>query len=178
MHTSIPEIDPMKVIDGLSMDNSYPNDCVNIQHEGCGYVREDGIVQGGFHLFETRELIKRSAVLSYLHKSNLPWFSVHTTSAMVIPSFSFADLCIDGEWDHRGKDFMEFFTLPYLEVFGAGAWGSNQGWLPKLHGLEKEVKPTRTMLAALKLYDMWIWRANCNITLLNQLKKRYLPGTI
>ncbi len=93
------------------------------------------------------------------------------TSAMVIPSFSFSDLCIDGEWDYRGKDFMEFFTLPCLEVFGAGAWGPNQGWLPKLHGLEKKVKPTRTMLAALKLYDMWIWPAYCNITLLRQMEK-------
>ncbi len=155
-------------LDGVYMDNSCPVPCVNIQHENCGYVREDGQVQAGWHLFETRDLIKRSATLSYQHHSNWPWWAIHSTSAMVASCFSFADICIDGEWGHDGKDFMDFFTLPYLEVFGAGAWGLNPGWLPKLHGMEREIKPTRTLLAALKLYDMFIWMNYCNIPLVQK----------
>jgi hypothetical protein len=75
---------------------------------------------------------------------------------------------VDGEWAYPGKDFMDFFTMPYLEVFGAGAWGANLGWLPKLEGREAEIKPTRTMLAALKLYDMWPWLAYCNVALVQK----------
>jgi hypothetical protein len=155
-------------LDGVYMDNSCPAACTNIQHLNCGYVREDGEVQAGWHIFETRDLVKRTAALACQHRCNWPWWAIHMTSAMVIPSFSFADLCVDGEWGHEGKDFMDFFTLPYLEVFGAGAWGVNQGWLPKLHGLEKETKPTRTLLAAIKLYDMWIWGAYCNTELVGK----------
>ncbi|MBI4028698.1 MAG: hypothetical protein HY360_27215 [Verrucomicrobia bacterium] len=150
-------------IDGVYLDNSYPATCQNLQHPSCAYVREDGSLQGGYHLFATRDFIKRCAVLSHLHKTRLPHFTVHSTSAMVIPCFSFADLCVDGEWGQKG-DFMEFFTLPYLEVFGAGAWGPNQGWLPELQhlGVADWKKPTRTLLATLRLYDMWIWDANCD----------------
>jgi len=155
-------------VDGVYMDNSPPSPCVNIQHANCGYVREDGRVQAGYHLFETRDFIKRSAALSNRYHTNWPWWAIHSTSAMVAPCFSFADVCIDGEWGHEGKDFMDFFTLPYLEVFGAGAWGLNQGWLPKLHGLEGEIKPTRTLLAAVRLYDMLIWMAYCNATVVQK----------
>jgi|GEM_PF-1947320 len=158
------------LIDGVYMDNSYPNVCVNLQHENCGYIRDDGKIQGGYHIFETREFIKRSAVISHLHNTIRPHFSIHTTSAMVIPSFSFGDLCIDGEWDYKGRDFMDFFPLPYLEVFGAGAWGVNQGWLPMLRGeAVREEKPTRTLLAGLKLYDMFIWHTGVNSSLLTKL---------
>jgi hypothetical protein len=155
-------------LDGVYMDNSAPAACVNIQHDGCGYVAEDGQVQAGWHLFDTRDLIKRSAALSYQHTCTWPWMKIHSTSAMVAPCFTFADVCVDGEWGHDGKDFMDFFTLPYLEVFGAGAWGLNPGWLPKLHGLEKEIKPTRTMLAACKLYDMYLYAHYCNVPLVQQ----------
>lgn len=155
-------------LDGVYMDNSAPVPCGNIQHKDCGSVREDGQVQPGWHIWETRDLIKRSATLSYQHHCNWPWWKIHSTSAMVAPCFSFADVCVDGEWGHDGKDFMDFFTLPYLEAFGAGAWGLNQGWLPKLHGLEKEIKPTRTMLAACKLYDMYLYAHYCNTTVVQK----------
>jgi hypothetical protein len=155
-------------LDGVYMDNSAPAPCNNIQHLNCGYVREDGEVQAGWHLFDTRDLIKRSATLSYQHHCNWPWWKIHSTSAMVAPCFTFADVCFDGEWGHEGKDFMDFFTLPYLEVFGAGGWGLNPGWLPKLHGLEGEVKPTRTMLAACKLYDMYLYAHYCNVPLVQR----------
>jgi hypothetical protein len=150
-------------LDGVYLDNSAPAPCTNLQHAGCGYIREDGHLQAGWHLFDTRDLIRRSAALSYQHKCHWPWWKIHSTSAMVAPCFTFADVCVDGEWGHDGKDFMDFFTLPYLEVFGAGASGLNPGWLPKLHGLEKEVKPTRTMLAACKLYDMYLYAHYCNV---------------
>ncbi len=155
-------------IDGVYLDNSFPAVNSNIQHANGGYIRGDGQVQGGYHLTETRDLVKRTATLAHQHRCHWPALVIHSTSAMVIPSFTSADLCVDGEWDYQGKDFMDFFPLPYLEVFGAGAWGINQGWLPKLHGMENETKPTRTMLAALKLYDMWIWNAHCNAGLVQK----------
>ena len=137
------------LIDGIYRDNTAPFACTDIQHERCGYIRDDGKIQGGYHLFETRELIKRFATMAYLHKTTPPYVIAHTTSAMVIPAFAFADLCFDGEWDYRGKDAVDFFTMPYFEVFGAGAWGGNQGWLPM-------GRLDRSFLAPLKLYDLTI----------------------
>lgn len=137
------------LIDGVYLDNSYPNPCVSIQHERCGYVREDGRVQGGAHISETRELLKRTAVLSYTHHCLAPRVTVHLTSALMMPLVSFADIYFDGEWSCEKYDFMDFFTQPYLEGFCAGAWGGNPGWLPM-------GAATRSSLGALKLYDLWI----------------------
>jgi len=137
------------LIDGIYLDNSFPYPCRNLQHEQCGYVRDDGKVQGGAHIFATRELCKRVATLSYISGCLSPRVTVHLTSALMTPLVSFADIYFDGEWNLGTADFMDFFTQPYLEGFGAGAWGGNPGWLP-MGNL------TRTNLAALKLYNLWI----------------------
>ena len=154
-------------IDGVYMDNSYPNPCNILHHENCGYIREDGNLQGGYHLFETRDLIKRVATIAYQLKIPPPAWSIHMTSALLVPCFSFAELNIDGEWGYGNKDFMDVFGYPYLEGFGAGAWGGNPGWLPELgYGeLAAQIKPTRTLLAGLKVYDMWLWQTGMNMSL-------------
>lgn len=142
------------LVDGVYLDNSFPNPCLNIQHERCGYVREDGKLQGGAHIFETRELIKRVAVLSYTHHCLAPRVTIHLTSALMMPLCGFADIYFDGEWSCEKYDFMDFFTQPYLEGFCAGAWGGNPGWLP-MGAL------SRSSLAALKLYDLWVLGGGC-----------------
>ena len=147
-------------MDGMYMDNSYPQACADLQHENCGYLREDGNLQAQFHLFETRDLIKRVAVLAHQLKLPAPHWSIHMTSTMLVPCFSFGELYIDGEWDYEHKNFFDVFGQPYLEGFGIGAWGGNQGWLSKVNS--QEIKPTRAYLAAMNLYDIWKWPAYCN----------------
>jgi len=154
-------------LSGLYLDNSYPKACTNVQHPACGYLRADGNLQGGYNLFGTRELVKRAAVLAYQSGGLRPHVSVHMTDAMVIPCFSFAGLCIDGEDRSQlsmDRDFMDSWPLERVAIMGAVDWGPMRGWLPKIHfpkGVQ-ETRPTRTMLAELKLFDMWIWHAHCN----------------
>jgi len=157
------------LIDGLYMDNSYPLACPNACHDKCGYIGDDGRKRSGFHLFETREFFKRLAVLCHTHKTMFPHSSVHMSSANTIGAFTFVPLIIDGEWDMADIDFQDYFTLPYIESFGAGAFGPNQGWLPKMHS--NDPKKTRSMFVVLKLLDMWIWNAYCNTDLLNRFQK-------
>jgi hypothetical protein len=163
-------------LSGLYLDNSYPKACTNVQHPACGYVRDDGNLQGGFNLFGTRELVKRAAILAYKRGGLRPHVSVHMTDAMVIPCFSFAGLCIDGEDRSQlsmERDFMDSWPLERVAILGAVDWGPMRGWLPKIHfpaGMEG-VKPTRTMVAELKLFDMWIWYAHCNRSVVQRLEK-------
>lgn len=161
-------------LSGLYMDNSYPYSCANTQHPHCGYVRGDGQLQAGYNLANTRDLIRRVAVRAYQKKGIWPRVSIHMTGAMVIPCFSFADLCIDGEDRSQmsmDKDFMDFWPLERVAIMGAVAWGPMRGWLPKIHFAEgtKQDRPTRTMLAELKLFDMWIWPAHCNTRVLKRI---------
>jgi len=161
-------------LSGLYMDNSYPYSCTNVQHPHCGYVRADGQVQGGYNLAHTRDLIRRVAVRAYQKKGIWPRVSIHMTGAMVIPCFSFADLCIDGEDRSQmsmDKVFMDFWPLERVAIMGAVAWGPMRGWLPKIHFAEgtKQERPTRPMLAELKLFDLWVWPAHCNTRVLQRV---------
>jgi hypothetical protein len=95
---------------------------------------------------------------------------------MVIPCFSFAGLCIDGEDRSQvsmEKDFMDWWPLERVAIMGAVAWGPMRGWLPKIHFAEgvKRDRPTRTMLAVLKLFDMWVWHAHCNAAIVRRLER-------
>jgi len=112
----------MGLVDGVYFDNSFPMACVNIQHERCGYVREDGKVQGGFHLFETWEFMRRVAVLSYTQHCLSPRMTVHMTSTLMPILCSFADIYFDGEWTPSSfpNDFLDYVGQPYLEGFCAG----------------------------------------------------------
>jgi len=161
-------------ISGLYLDNSYPFACSNLQHESCGFLRADGSLQSGYNLFNTRSLVRRAAVLAQRRGGVWPHLSAHMTGAMVVPCFSFADLCIDGE-DHSQvstePDFMDLWPLERVAIMGAVAWGPMRGWLPKIHFAEgvAQEQPTRTMLAQLKLFDLWIWPAHCNTRLLQRI---------
>ena len=161
-------------LSGLYVDNSYPKACTNIQHPGCAYIRGDGVLQGGFNLLNTRELVKRAAVLAHRRGGLRPHVSVHMTDAMVIPCFSFAGLCIDGEDRSQlsmERDFMDAWPLERVAIMGAVDWGPMRGWLPKIHfdeGLTED-RPTRTMLAELRLFDLWIWPAHCKTSILKRV---------
>ena len=158
----------------MYMDNSYPYACRNLQHHDCGYLRPDGRLLAGYNLFNTRALVRRAATLAAQKQGLWPRVSVHMTGAMTIPYLSFADLCIDGE-DHpqldTTKDFMDLWPLERVAIMGAVNWGPMRGWLPKLHFADAYTaeRPTRTLLAELKLFDMWIWPAHCNVNLLRKM---------
>lgn len=164
-------------VDGLYLDNNVANVCFNVQHADCGYLRPDGRVQGGYQLFATREAMKRAATLSYLHGKARPWIITHKTSHYCAPLISFADLVMDGEWGDEAKDFIDFWTQPYLEVHAGVDFGPNSAWLPKLSiAQQAEVRPSRTLLAALKLYDAWLLPTGMNLELkkrLEQIEKQF-----
>jgi len=158
-------------IDALYLDDTFPVASRHLHQPGCGYVREDGHVQGAYHQFETREFLRRFAVLAQRHGSKPPHALLHMTGTMIPGCFSFAELYMDGENSYQvaGKDFMGYWTLVRMEVFGAGAYGGNQGWLPLLGQDVGKVQPTRQAHGLLKLYDFWIWTDSYNA----ELKKRF-----
>jgi len=150
-----------KAIDGIYMDNSFPAATINIhQGDGGGYVMDDGTIQGGYSLFETRNLLKRVAVLANKHECTRRHVSVHVTGATMPGIFSFSEWWLNGEDTYDdAKDFMDYWKLPILEIQGAGAMGGNLAWMPlaiKSWGnpTPEEKKKTRTALGALKLFDI------------------------
>lgn len=155
---------------GVYLDNSYPSFDKNLQTKNCGYVRDDGIVQPGCNLIQCREYIKRCATLYFLGKMPKPSVSVHVTDAMVIPCFSFADAALAGEMNIPvNKDHMDVFPLEKCEIMLGTHWGLNPSMLTMLgYGdRAKEIKPTRTMLALFKLFDIYIYNSGCNSKILN-----------
>ncbi|MCC6579766.1 MAG: hypothetical protein IT440_04945 [Phycisphaeraceae bacterium] len=161
-------------VGGIYMDECYPFRSTNIHHANGAYVHPNGKVRGVTYQLETRDLLKRCAVLGHLHGNTSPWVSVHMTGGMMPGVFSFADLCLDGEAGlPETMDYMDYWPMEYMEVTGAGAFGGNLAWLPMLgYGdrAYKQTKPTRTLMALLKLYDIWIWPTSLNMTVFRQLK--------
>lgn len=159
---------------GMYLDNSYPCFCRNIQHRSCGYIRDDGHVQYGCHLLLTREYIKRVATLAYLSKKPRPWVSVHTTHALLAPCFSFADIWLSGEMGiPPDKDHMDVFPPAVAEIHMGVNWGTDPEMLTMLGYGErsKTEKPTRTMLALFKLYDVRIYPNGCNTNLVKKFQE-------
>lgn len=159
---------------GLYLDNSFPYASTNVQHADGAYRREDGRVQGVYRTFETRDLIRRCAVAAYRQHSLEPTVLVHMTSAMNPGVFSFAGLYMDGEHDlsEAQFDYMDYYPLVSVEAFAAGAWGGNPGWLTKIHdpALLAGTKATRTCMALLKLFDLWICAQNNNPAVSNTFR--------
>jgi hypothetical protein len=159
---------------GLYLDNSFPYASTNVQHADGAYRREDGRVQGAYRTFETRDLIRRCAVAAYRQRSVEPTVLVHMTSALNPGAFSFAGLCMDGEHDlsEAKYDYMDYYPLVSVEAFAAGAWGGNPGWLTKIHdpALLAGTKATRTCMALLKLFDLWICAQNNNLAVSNAFR--------
>jgi hypothetical protein len=99
-------------IDGLYSDDVYPvahDDAVT----GIGYVREDGKIQAGYHMFALRDFYKRSAVLFRKHGCRHGML-VHMTDSMIMPAYCFWDGKHDNEWSRGLKphhDFIDAFPL-------------------------------------------------------------------
>ena len=133
--------------DGLYLDDTFPYTSTNVEQPGCGYVREDGTVQGAFHQFETREYLKRIAALTQSKRTRAPHTILHMTGSMVPAVFSFSEIYMDGENDHirTGKDFMDYWGIVRMEVFGAGGLRGQSG-LAAAAGLGTPARDAQALL--------------------------------
>ncbi|MCX8052686.1 MAG: DUF6067 family protein [Armatimonadetes bacterium] len=142
-------------IDGLYLDGiSGPLPCTNTKH-GCGYVGKDGNVHPTMPIWRTRDLMKG---LYRLVKQNKRGIIVsHTSSSILLPALSFADLYIDGE---HLLGHLKLGTPEYPEdLLRAEMSGHNFG-IPatQLPIRDSDVEVSERARTLSLLYDaLWMW---------------------
>lgn len=139
-------------VDGIYQDNSYSFFSNNLLLKDQGFVREDGRVQGVYHLLSQRQYLKRAATLAYKLGKRYPRVVLHNTGTMIPAAYSFADGFFDGEVDF--KKYYNVFYIPWNEVFLGVDWGLYPGRLTM--GLQ-DIKQNRALFSVFKLYDMRFW---------------------
>lgn len=161
------------IIGGIYWDENYSQACKNLNHSDCGFIRDDGNLQPRQHLQGIREIDKRAQIILAKHNIAQPNMLVHVSGSRMPAVNSFADIWLAGEQRTGDLDFIEFWTLPRLEIDAAGAWGSNLFWLPQWIETAKraDIKTNRTMLALLKLFDIKVWDSLCMESLINSFTR-------
>ena len=140
-------------VDGIYQDNSYSSFSNNLLLKDQGFVREDGRVQGVYHLLSQREYLKRAAVLTYKYGKRYPRVVLHNTGTIMPAAYAFADGFFDGEMDY--KKYYQTFYIPWNEVFLGVDWGLTPGRLTM--NLISAKGQNRALFSVFKLYDMRFW---------------------
>lgn len=160
---------------GIYWDENYSVSSSDPYQRGGGHQRKDGTIVPGTQLFGVRELDRRVQAVLQKYDRPFPNLLVHST-ALIPPVYSFADINLTSERGTRTLDFIEYWDLPRLEAALAGAWGINFMWIPQwgqatMQGGPNTLKNNRSMLAALKLFDVNIWQVWCKPELLEKFRR-------
>lgn len=129
---------------------------------GPAWRMADGFMQTYFDIFDTRELLKRTAVMLYQEKKvfpdGRPIFICHMTNTNLVPFLSFSTLSLDLEAQFGSKDFQYRFSDGYLQ---ACTLGQQTGAVPYIlveisGALSPEMKEriNRTFIAVTLAYDL------------------------
>jgi len=137
---------------------------------GYGYARDGGQIQPEYPLLALRSLLRREAAL--YQAMNLPnYISVHKSSTMMPPCYSFITGAIDGEQRFMitpATDYIDQFPLEFIRAhimgrqFGFVPWFLNEIHLKDLKGdqLKAAVRQgTRSEMALLLLHEIIVWPA-------------------
>lgn len=142
-------------LEGLYFDDSYVIPCRNADTSG-----------GHFGILETRELMKRTAVMQHLRGVKPRLIQVHATNALLIPAFAFATSTLSWE-DHYGEEpFPRRFPIDYVLAESMGTQIGCEGIV--LDGCRRKKSPkdgwndklamlTRSQLAILLPAGMSVW---------------------
>ena len=158
-------------IDGVYLDNTFPNFNFNLLARKGGFLRDDGRLQGTFPILLARQYLKRAAVLAFKYKRRQPAVVAHVTDAHVISAFAFANAIYDGEMTiPANANHYDVFYPAWIETSLGVNWGPCPGMLSMLGWGKrgKSIKANRAMFSMFKLYDTAIWNQGLD----NSMKAR------
>ena len=116
-------------IDGIYFDNAAVIRCDKAEH-GCGYVGPDGSRRVTNTLFAHREFLKR-VYRAFTDAGKMPIIMLHSSTDMVMPSYSFIQATFDGEqFNSHWRYPHNFEHLVALDTFRAHYQGRQFGVAP------------------------------------------------
>lgn len=161
-------------INGIYVDEAYPYPDTVASH-GMGYADSKGVRQPTYQIYSMRNYFKRMAYLFQRYGEGSPAIIAHASGVLSMPFLSFVDVFLEGEqayypiqaWKGEGPpSYMEMFPLDkWSAEFSGRAFGYVPLFMPAMRpnlapgypDLNKQVAPTREMLAIAQLHDVLVW---------------------
>jgi hypothetical protein len=161
-------------VNGIYVDESYPYPDTVASH-GMGFVNSKGERVPTYQIYAMRDYFKRMAYLFQKFGDGPPAIIAHASGVLAMPHLSFADIFLDGEQVyHRIRDWDGDGPPSYLEMTPLDQWGAEFSgrqfgfvplFLPAMRpnlakgypDLNKQIAPTREMLALAQLHDVLVW---------------------
>jgi hypothetical protein len=166
--------------DGIYWDNIYLQACFH-PLLGPAYVRDDGLLQPCMDLFESRELVKRTAVLAHQLKKKLNVSMVHMTNANIVPVFSFAGSLLGWEWHYGMTDFQDRFKADYIRAvnlpYSTGCVPDQLGGIRGSDDPQEVAWCERTRLGVTMVHELLVWGADQKLTNLRKALSDFGYGT-
>ncbi len=108
-------------LEGIYYDNLGGMMAVFDPEAGPAWETPSGTVAPFYDVFETRELIRRTAVMLYLNKKTIfadhrPLLELHITNGIMLPYLSFAALQLDLERGYGPTEFHERFSEEHIRT--------------------------------------------------------------
>jgi hypothetical protein len=161
-------------VNGIYVDEAYPYPDTVASH-GMGFTNGKGERVPTYQIYAMRDYFKRMAYLFQKFGDGSPAIIAHASGVLAMPHLSFVDIFLDGEqvyhrirdWDGDGPP--SYMKMTPLDQWGAEFSGRQFGYVPLFlpamrpnlakgfPDLNKQVAPTREMLALAQLHDVLVW---------------------
>ena len=145
-------------IDGIYFDVNYPKASRNIV-SGNAYYDDNGNLRTGCDLFESRELLKRCAVLTWQNRGyNLNM--AHMSFTLIVPLHTWAGSILDWEAYYGMSDFQNRFSKEYVRTLSLG---TQTGCVPVvlgslgITGTGDRQRAQRTLLGMILTHEIKDW---------------------
>jgi len=145
-------------IDGIYFDVNYPKASRNVV-SGNAYYDDNGNLRTGCDLFESRELFKRCAVLTWQNRGyNLNM--AHMSFTLIAPLHTWAGSILDWEARYGMSDFQERFSKEYVRTLSLG---TQTGCVPVvlgslgITGKGDRYRIQRTLLGMILTHEIKDW---------------------
>ncbi len=161
-------------VNGIYVDEAYPYPDTVAAH-GMGFTNSKGERVPTYQIYAMRDYFKRMAYLFQEFGDGPPAIIAHASGVLAMPHLSFVDIFLDGEqvyhpirdWDGAGPP--SYMKMTPLDQWGAEFSGRQFGYVPlflpamrpnlskSYPDLNKQIAPTREMLALAQLHDVLVW---------------------
>ncbi|MBR2439587.1 MAG: hypothetical protein IKB25_05285 [Lentisphaeria bacterium] len=146
------------VIDGIYFDVTYPKASRNIV-SGNAYYDDNGKLRTGCDLFESRELLKRCAVLTW-QKRGYNLNMAHMSFTLIAPVHTWAGSILDWEARYGMSDFQTRFSREYIRTLSLG---TQTGTVPVvlgslgINGKGDRLHVQRTLIGMILTHEIKDW---------------------
>ena len=155
----------MPAMPGVYWDENFMKPCNNPNHANCGYLLQDGQLQGRAWWRGVREVDRRVRQAFLDNNRPNPLIVMFTGEGLIPHAFSFGNINYLGEHLTFDMDYIDYWTPHFTEIACAGAWGFDVGILGMFREARFRNNPklNRAQLALVKLYDSHFWPIDFNM---------------